>query len=313
MKILLVGFGAVASVICTLLNKEKKIEKIICGYRNYKRAKEFLITKSDKVELKKIDASNTNDIARAAKDIDLIINTSLPNFNLKIMDAALKVGANYQDLCSHLLDLFHAEQLTYHKKFEKKNELVGLINIGVAPGLSNLLAKDDADKMDEVDSIKIRFLEEQKTSEMIFAWSPVVTLDELISPPLVFENGNFKLAKPFGHVEEYSYPIPFGKRHAVGIYGDEVATIPLFTKVKNVDVKSADTDIEFAKALFRLGLFERKPVSIGKIKISPIEFFSSIMKSKTPTPKEMIRIVKEGIIEEAEFVLVVDVVGKEED
>src|SRR3989338_2569184 len=192
MKILLIGAGAVGSVISKYLNKD-------------------------------------DEIAEKARGVNLIINVSLPRFNENILEAALRVGAHYQDLASELADLKTAEQLKFVERF-KEAGLTALINTGVAPGITNLLAREAADKLDTVEEIHFRCVEEQKASEFIFAWSAETTLDDLTAPPLVFRNGVFLLTKPFEDSEEYEFPEPFGKRHAFSIYGDEVATVPLMLK-----------------------------------------------------------------------------------
>ncbi|MBI4037308.1 saccharopine dehydrogenase NADP-binding domain-containing protein [Candidatus Daviesbacteria bacterium] len=305
MKVFVVGAGAVASVLTKYLSKDRAIEEICCGSIDLEAAKEFI--DHQKVHLVKLDAKNPQEIAQKAQGFDLIINASLPNFNEQVMEAALKVGANYQDLCSHLLDLKHAEQLKFHTKFQQA-KLVGLINTGASPGITNLLAKDAAAKLDTVSDIKIRLVEEQKSSELIFAWSPIVTLDEITSPPLIYQNGQFQLTKPFADKEEYEFATPFDKQQTVSVYGDEISTLPLYIKVSNINYKSSGTDIDLAKALYRLGLFNKKPVSVDGEKVIPVDFFAKIA-PPPPTPKEMVKLVEDGIVENATLVTVVDVGG----
>src|SRR3989338_6029756 len=163
MTILLIGAGAVASVLTKYLVKDRCVSKIVCASKDIKRARQF-INKERKIKLISLDAARTGKIVKAAKGADLIINASLPDFNENIMRAALRVGANYQDLASRLADLKTVEQLKFHSRF-RKAKLVGLINAGVAPGITNLLARLAADKLDEVRSIRFRLLEEQEASE----------------------------------------------------------------------------------------------------------------------------------------------------
>lgn len=309
MKILLIGGGAVASVITQYLRKDDEISEVVCASNNLQRAKEF-IAENRKVKLVEIDASNMNEIVDKARGANLIINASLPRFNENILEAALKVGAHYQDLASELADLKTAEQLKFHEKF-KQADLTALINTGVAPGITNLFAREAADKLDEVDEIHFRCIEDQKTSEFIFAWSPETTLDELTAPPLIYRNGEFVLTKPFEDAEEYEFPEPFGKRHAFSVYGDEVATVPLFIKTNMVDFKSSGADIEFSKALSRLGLLSKEPMEFNGGKIIPLEFFKKIAPN-VPSPQKMKQMIDEGTIENALFALSVEVVGKKQ-
>jgi len=309
MKILLIGTGAVGSVVSQYLSKDHDVSEVICASNNMERAKEFINTASEKIKLADLDASNIDEIVDKARGVDLIINASLPRFNENILEAALRVGAHYQDLASELADLKTAEQLKFNEKF-KQAGLVALINAGVAPGITNLLAREAGDKLNTVDEIHFRCVEEQKASEFIFAWSAETTLDDLTAPPLVYRNGQFFLTKPFDDPEEYEFPQPFGKRNAFSIYGDEIATVPLFIKTKIVDFKSSGSDTEFSKALSRLGLFNKEPIKLNGGEIIPLEFFKRIA-PKVPSPTKMKQLIKNGVIENAIFALVVEVIGKE--
>ncbi len=288
MKVVIIGTGAVGSVIVSELTKEEAISEIICGAYDLNEAKKF-ISESDKVKIVKLDASNVHDIIKVVEGSRLIINASLPDFNENIMEAALAVGANYQDLCSHLKDFKTAEQLKYNERFIKAG-LVGLINTGVAPGITNLLARRISDKFDELDDIKIRLIEDLDSKEPIMSWSPEVVLDELNSPPLTYRDSNFVLSKPFGDSENYDFP-GFGKRDLVNLYGDEVATIPLYLKLRNLDFKSGGSEIDIAVQLYNSGRL------------------STLSNIKVPSPKEMDEMISNGLIKNAIFVSAVEGIG----
>ncbi len=305
MRIVLVGAGATASVIAALLCREKTVSAIICATNNLQRAKKF-ISEHRKLSLRQVDASKLSEMEQIAKGADLLINASLPEFNTTIMEAALKTGANYQDLCSWLEDYKTAEQLQFHERF-KKAGLVAVINTGASPGITNLLAREAADQLDKVKDIKIRLLEEQCANEFIFSWSPAVTIDEFTSNPLVYRKGRFTFEQPFSKPRDYTFPI-YGKRHAFTIYGDEVATLPLYIKAENVDYKAAGEDIEFARILYRLGLFSDKPVDVKGAKVKPADLFMKIA-PKVPTPQQMVKLVKKGVIQEAALAFVVELTG----
>ena len=309
MKILLIGAGAVASVISRYLSKDNEITEVICASNDMERAKEFIDTADKKIRLAELNASNVEEIIDVARGVNLIVNASLPRLNENILEAALRVGAHYQDLASELADLRTAEQLKFNEKF-KQAGLIALINTGVAPGVTNLFAREAADKLNEVDEIHFRCIEEQKASEFILSWSAETTLDDLTASPLIYRNGEFLLTKPFEDSEEYEFPEPIGKRRAYSIYGDEVATIPLFIKANLVDFKAAGADIEFSRALSRLGLFGKEPIKFKGGEIIPIEFFAKIA-PKVPSPQKMKQLLESGIIENAIFALVTEVTGKE--
>ena len=311
MKLLIIGAGAVGSVVAKKLAEFKDISKIIVGTNDIDRGKEFLGKKSSKIILVKLDASNTENIILNAKGVNLIINLSLPDFNIPIMKAALKVGANYQDTCSRLKNYKVAEQLKLHEQF-KKAGLVALINTGVAPGITNLLARDAADKMDSVESIKFRLLEDMDSDKLLFSWSPIVALDELTSPTLQYKNGKFIFVKSFSGIEEYNFRRNMGIKKVMNVYGDEVSTIPLYIKTKNVEFKCGGKEIDIFKFLFELGIMNKHKVSVNSIKISPLALFLSLC-TDVPTPKEMNTLYKEGFIKNAVFASSIEVIGYQRD
>lgn len=307
MKVLILGYGAVGSVLCKLLSEEKSIESIVCG--DVKKNKKI---NNKKIRFKRIDASDKTQLLKCFKNInpDLIINASLPSFNVNIMECCLHAKINYMDMASYWDFNFHprgrspykVEQLDYDGKF-KQNNLIGLINAGASPGLTNLLARECADFLDTIDCIKIRLIEDTGSEELVFAWSKEWLLDEINWNPIVYRNKKFKIVENFSEEEEYDYPPPLGKRKACLISQEEVGTIPLFVKTKNLDIKSCDSQIETVKLLVDLGLVSERKVRMGEMEISPLEFLS---KALPDTP----RIHKNKKLENAVFGLVVEAVGK---
>ncbi|MEY4744277.1 MAG: hypothetical protein RL272_222 [Candidatus Parcubacteria bacterium] len=306
MRVFIVGAGAVGSILADMLGKDFGRKNVICGDRDPSRAKRFMAGMKG-VRLMRVDASDVADLTRAVAGSDLIINAGLPDFNERVMAAALAVGSHYQDMCSRLADLRHAEQLRFDARFRRAG-LTALFNTGVAPGLTNLLAAELADGFGRLRSLRIRLLEEQDAAVPVMSWSPRVIVDELASPPLVYRGGRFVLTKAFADAETFVFPRPFGPRRTVSIYGDEVATIPLYIKVRDVDMKSGGTDIEFGAAIQAAGLLSSEPVAVGGASVRPRDFFELIA-PKVPTPEEMRRLVRDGSVRNSWLLAAVEAEG----
>ena len=286
MKVVILGFGAVGSVVARLLAKENSVDKIICADVKFRYT-----LKNKKISFQKVsilDKTGFFNFLHKTKP-DVVINTSLPGFNKKIMEGCLKAGVNYFDTCSYW-DLnikkkegnpYIMEQLSYDNAFKKRG-LKGLINAGVSPGLTNLITKECADRLDSVESIKIRLVEDTGSKELFFSWNKDWLLDEIASPPLVYHNGKYKLEEPFLGEEEFEFPSPIGKRKVYYFCQDEVGSLPLHIKVKNLDVKAFDNNIDVSKLLVQLGLTSRKKIDIQDFKISPVQFLSAVLPDSPP-------------------------------
>lgn len=254
MKIILIGYGKVGSVLAKLLAQQQEIEKLICTYRTEKPAE-----KAQKISFVQCDAASPRDLALLLlrEPAEIVVNCSLPQYNKNILEACLQQHRHYLDLASCWdidADLkapapYKIEQFEYAKEFKKSN-LMGLINAGVSPGLTNLLAAHAAAMLDEVDSIKIRLLEECQTKTPFFAWSVEESLEALRWKPVVWQDGSLRLKERFSGEEQYAFPSPYGKKKVWLAAQEEVGTIPLFLKIKYCDLKSHDHLLAIAKRSF---------------------------------------------------------------
>ena len=67
--------------------------------------------------------------------------------------------------------------------------------------------------------------------------------------------------KAFADSEKYSFPKPIGERPVFNIYGDEVSTIPLYIKTRNVSFKAGGSEVEFEKMLDSLKRLDKEWLS----------------------------------------------------
>ena len=161
MKILVVGAGAQGAPAASILAKDEDISKVRLADINLNLVNR-VIEKigSEKIEPLLMDAENIEELASAAEGMDAIINLTQPRFNLNIMEAALRSGANYTDTAAGPnlelapVDLMLNEQFALDEKF-KYADLTALISTGGTPGVSDVLARYLCDKLDKVDEINI--------------------------------------------------------------------------------------------------------------------------------------------------------------
>src|SRR6202166_4757343 len=234
MRIFVLGAGATGSLLAQLL--ERQGHDVWCGDRDLTRARKFLGRKST-ISVIEVNARNLHGIVRAARGCQLIVNASASVFNQIVMRAALRLRAHYLDLSSHLTrNLFKSEQFAFAKRFETKNR-IALINTGAAPGLTNLLVKRATESLDEVHSVQIRLYESTESADPISQWSPQVSFDEAVSHPPVYRKHKFILAKRFSEPETFRFADPIGPVRVVLAAQDEVATLPKFISMNDLDVK----------------------------------------------------------------------------
>src|SRR6202043_3432677 len=286
MRIFVLGAGATGSLLAQLL--ERQGHTVWCGDRDLQRAHHFL-GKSTSIAITDVNARNLHGIVRAARGCQLIVNASASVFNQIVMRAALRLRAHYLDLSSHLTqNPFKAEQMAFAKRFEEKNRLA-LINTGAAPGLTNLLVKRAAEMLDELESVQIRLYESTESDDPISQWSPEVSFDEAVSHPRIYRNKKYQLAKRFSELEKFRFPDPIGAVNVVLAAQDEVATLPHYIPMRELDVKIGGNEFDRLRRWHKQG-------KLSKSRGLPRHHFP-----ETSSPRKIAALIRQGVLQNARF------------
>jgi saccharopine dehydrogenase (NAD+, L-lysine forming) len=286
MRIFVLGAGATGSLLAQLL--ERQGHDVWCGDRDPARARRFLGKRST-IAVTTVNARNLHGIVRAARGCNLLVNASASVFNEIVLRAALRLRAHYLDLSSHLTrHPFHAEQFRYAKRFQAKHR-AALINAGAAPGLTNLLVKRAAELLDEVHSVHIRLYESTESEDPISQWSPEVSFDEAISNPRIYRHKKYVLAKRFSELEKFRFLDPIGAVNVVLAAQDEVATLPKFIPMQDLDVKIGGNEFDRLRRWHKQG-------RLSKSRGFPRQRFP-----ETSSPRKIASLIRRGILQNARF------------
>ena len=288
MKILIVGAGAQGGPCASILARDKNVSEIVLGDIDLDLANKVTNKiKSDKITTTRVDAGKVEDIERAARGADAIINLTLTAFNENIMQAALKSGAHYVDtsfgepslldICARdniLAQIIENRPLAFDSEF-KEAGLTALVGCGESPGVTNILTRYICDKLDRVDEIHIRDGEKllDKTEEVVKGWeptwSPFRTLWGYAVEPAVFENGEYRKYPIFSGCEEHNFPDPVGSVLISYHQHQETITLPHFIGkgIKYVGFKYTVNPL--LGALIKMGFANPEPVDVKGIKVIP--------------------------------------------
>jgi Saccharopine dehydrogenase NADP binding domain len=298
MRIFVLGTGATGSYLAHLLVRQG--HQVTCGDRDLDRAHRFLGKKS-KIPVVQVNARNLWGIVRAARGAQLLVNASAAVFNEIVLRAALRIRAHYMDLSAHLTrNPFKAEQLRYDGRFKEKKR-AAVITAGAAPGLTNLLVARAAAMMDTVDGVYIRLYESTESDDPVSQWSAEVSFDEAISWPRIVRNGRFQFGKRFGEPEKFRFPPPISEVTVVLAAQDEVGTIPYSLPLKEMDVKIGGNEIDRLRRWYRQGKLSRSRGLVAS------RF------PKTPSPRQVARLIRKGVLQNARFAAAVVVRGVRKD
>ncbi|MCP9456021.1 MAG: saccharopine dehydrogenase NADP-binding domain-containing protein [Nitrospira sp.] len=294
MRIFVLGVGAAGSFLVKLLLRQG--HHVTCGDRDPERARRFL-GDSVPVAVEQVNGRNRWSVIKACRGAQLIVNMLPSVCNRTVIRAALHVRVHYLDTAAHLTaSPFRAEQIRFARRFlEKRRSAV--ITAGVAPGLTNLLVAAAADRLDTVETVRVRLYEATDSRQPVSQWSADVSFDEAVSPPCVYRDGRYALARRFGERELFRFPVPIGVVPVMLAAQDEVATIPHCIALRSMDVKIGGPDIDRMRRWYRQGKLRK---SQGPV---------AARFPRTPTPDVVEQLIAARVLRNARFAAAVVVEG----
>ena len=319
-KVLIIGAGAQGNVICGVLAGADDIEAIMLADIDPRRAAEIArYVGSEKIKTGRVNAADKADVLKCiqADRCDMVVNATLMTFNRPIMEAALAAGIHYLDMASNEFFTrkdgrqFLVEQLEYADDFEKAGLTANILAGGDA-GLVNIMAREAADELDEVDSIAIKDYGVVECDTPVAMWSFQTYLEDCAEEAVYWEDGQYHTAPVFSGAEEYYFPAPLNRTGTVYYHShEEPVTIPGFLgkPVRKVDFKMGDPDSATWRFLIQgLKLMDETPQDINGCRISPKDVFCRQL-PQTLTPEKCIDLLEQNRLK-SQAVLAVDVKGR---
>jgi saccharopine dehydrogenase-like NADP-dependent oxidoreductase len=204
-----------------------------------------------------LDASDSRALERSLAGTEVVVQASLPRFNAGIQAAALASDSNYLDLACDSSDPFGPSEEW------RRRGLTAIVGMGEDPGLSNLMARWSADRLDRVDSIRIRDGDTASNPELPFLplFSPETFIEETLHASRIWDGRKYRDVPPFGEGEVYEFPAPVGPQKVYSVDHEEVDSLPRFIGkgVRYVDFKLAldDATVRILQTLRDLKLLDR--------------------------------------------------------
>lgn len=198
-KILVLGAGLVGGPISRDLALDENLKVTLADI-----SKEALEKITDQRIVKiHADLNNADELAVLAGDHDIVVN-AVPGFmGFKTLERCIESGKDVVDIAFYPEDVFSLSELA------RKKGVTVIADMGVAPGMSNLLVGYAASKLDTVSNVEIYVggipKVRQKPWEYKAVFSPVDVLEEYTRPARLKENGKIVTKKPITEIEMHEF------------------------------------------------------------------------------------------------------------
>jgi len=309
-RVLVVGSGAQGRVIAYFFDRDEDVELVKLTDID-RRALDYCMKFYRKAEAHVVSAEDVETVSRLAEDVDIIVNAVPVEFNLKLMEAALKAGTNYLDMAFEYRD--YEKIIGLHEEF-KSRDLTALVAFGASPGLTDVMVGLAADELDRVEEVRV-LLGGRGESEVVYTtWSPEIFLDDCTRAPMVYEDGEIKYLEPFSEPEVVELP-EVGKVRVYAHPHEEVFTVSKSIKgVRRVVVKMGGGDMDFLCTLYRMGILYKdamvrgRKVRVDDVEVDPARLILKFL-PRPITGEELREYVERGLIREVKGTVLVEVRG----
>jgi GntR family transcriptional regulator of gluconate operon len=316
MKVLVVGAGAQGHVVTWNLARCPEVTEILLGDIDEARAHAVADqVGGDKTRAVPLDAGDVGAVEKAATGARLVMNATIPEFNMAILEACLAAGVDYQDMATGTLvdktiDEATLMQMELDDDF-KKAGLTMLTCTGMDPGVSSTFAGNCYEDLDVCTDIHIRDYAVLKSPVSLQMWSVWTYYTDCATPPLTFQDGEYRRVAPFGLRESYDFPAPFGRGIVVAHDHEELSTLPRFLSrrfgdkgLRNVTFKLGfdEAALDADEAFVASGMAGKEPVDVKGVAVRPIDVYCATL-PPNPPPEEMKRLVEAGEIEDYGVIL----------
>ncbi len=236
---------------------------------------------SPKIKAYQVNAANKEELADYMSNFDVIVNALFYSFNEIVAKTAIEVGVCSVDLGGHI---GHMTDKVLMMDAEAKAAGVTLIpDLGVAPGMINILSGYGASKLDHVKSIKLFVGGIPVKPEPPFEYNHVFSMegvfDHYTDPSLIIRNGIRQEIPSLSEVETIHFE-KFGPLEAFHTSGG-TSTLPLsFPNVETLEYKTIryPGHAEKFKLLVDLNLTRNDyEVEVNGKMISPREVFLKVL------------------------------------
>lgn len=240
---------------------------------------------SDKVSTLQVDATVNAELVNAFKNVDVVISFVGPyyRFGLPILKAAIDAGCNYVDICDDAEPTI--EMLKLHDQ-AKLAGIVAVIGCGVSPGTLNVLARDAANRLDQVEDLHFRWNVSSTDVEGDISQSAAVehAIHIVDGDVIQYLDGEWKKVPAMSGSERVHYPI-LGDCEAYYLGHPEPVTIPRYIKgLRNVTQKGGILGLDEVLRAFReLGLTSDEPLQLRNGSVRPSEVAVALL-GRLPEP-----------------------------
>ena len=268
------GAGMVGSVMATDLASDFQVTVADARPEALDAASKRAEKAGRRVQTARADLSDGAAVRRTIEKADIVIGALSSRIGFNTLRTIIESGKHYCDIS------FFAEDALALDALAKGKGVTAVVDMGVAPGMSNLLAAHSAARFDEPESIAIYVgglpRERRWPFQYKAAFAPSDVIEEYTRPTRLVEHGEVVVREALTEPEFLDFA-GLGTLEAVNT--DGLRSLATTLKVPFMKEKTLryPGHYDLMRAFRATGLFDESPVDVKGVKVSPRDLVAALM------------------------------------
>lgn len=243
MKVLMVGgAGSMASgsVRDMVASRSRHIEEIIVADTSLERARGLTDQLGDpRLKPVKLDVGDSGELRALLQRVDVCVN-AVPVFaghHMAIFHACFEARRTYVDFGG--MGVFTVKQKGFHDEWRRAG-LIAILGLGADPGISNVICKAVAERLDRIDKINLYWAAKRLGPDspvLVPPYALSTVLGEYTNPSMQFLVGAHREVAPQQGEETLELPEPFGRTTFIFTQHSEPLTVPLAEGIRDKGIR----------------------------------------------------------------------------
>ncbi len=219
------------------------------------------------------DLSDPDVIRKTVAPFDVVLGALPSRIGHQALRAVIEAGRNYCDIS------FMAEDPMDHDALARRQGVTAVVDCGVAPGLSNMIAGHAVDRLDPCEKLSIYVGGIPRVAEGPFqykaAFSPSDVIQEYVRPARLVDQGRVVVHEALSEIE----PISFAGVGALEAFNTDglrtlvTLNVP-FMKEKTIRYSG---HARLMRALRDAGFFSSDPITVSTVAVRPLEVTEALL------------------------------------
>lgn len=269
---IVLGGGMVGSVMAADLAEDADFRVTVADSRDGALA--AAKARSPALTTVKADLGDAGTVKKLVSGYDLVLGAIASRIGFQTLRAVIEAGKNYCDIT------FMAEDAAELDGLAKRHGVTCVVDCGVAPGMSHLLAGYEVGQFDECRCIEIYVGGLPRNRRWPFQYkapfAPSDVIEEYTRPARIVEHGKLVVREALSEPELMDFE---GVGTLEAFNSDGLRSLAYSLNVPFMKEKTLryPGHIELMRVFRATGLFSKDEVEVGGVKVRPLEVTSALM------------------------------------